>query len=127
MRTVETRVVFRKHACMVDLDDKAQRRLSHIAKKGWEVAERLASLKSKQDFELSDIIDPTLEFSNSREERLRKYLDMIERARARLLANNESYGRCLGCAAVFSDAVLDEQPWIEFCGDCHAVSQTDRS
>jgi RNA polymerase-binding transcription factor DksA len=105
---------------MAPTNDKTDARLAAIASKGWEVAERLATLKANKDFELSDITGPNLDLSATKEERLRAYLDMIERARARLLASDGSYGRCQTCSYAFTEGELDETPWIEICAQCQS-------
>ena len=105
---------------MDDLSEQHQKYLSAIAAKGWEVAQRLVAVKAGQDVCLADLGGTDDERRALRETRLRGYLDMIERSRSRLLAQNGSYGRCVQCSAPFSNNVLGEMPWIERCQTCES-------
>jgi RNA polymerase-binding transcription factor DksA len=92
-------------------------RLLTINKKGWAVAQKLIELKANQDVSLDDLGNLyELNLVDKKEERLRRFLDLINSARARLLTKN--YGFCLKCRAPFADAVLDEMPWVEVCPPC---------
>jgi len=103
---------------MAPLNETMQKRLSAIGAKGWDIAERLAKLKANKHFDLSDIDGPNLDLSAPKEERLRAFLDMIERSRTRLLADDGSYGYCLSCTHAFTEIELNEMPWIEYCSKC---------
>ena len=98
---------------------KTQARLAKIGQKGWEVAQKLHEVKANQNADLrvlgrlfkDDTDEPP-------EERLRRYLDMINAARER--QNGGDYGNCLNCGKAFSDAELDEMPWVDLCNRCAA-------
>jgi len=94
-----------------------ERRLEAINRKGWDVAQKLIELKANQDITLEELADlHGGEPGATPEERLRQFLDQINAARARLLANE--YGFCLDCEEPLPDAVLDETPWVERCSVC---------
>lgn len=100
-----------------------QKRLARINQKGWEVAQRLSDALAKKEVDLSTLdldlrAGPWVE---SKSERLRRYLDTINRARARL--HTESYGRCDLCGAPFSSGQLDDTPWVDTCQTCAAAAR----
>jgi hypothetical protein len=99
----------------------ADQRLKRINDKGWEVAQRLSAVKGRQDINLSQMdgmgIDDPLE---TKERRLRRYLDQINRARIRL--GTPEYGQCVDCDTTFAAGQLDDMPWVEQCGPCVANS-----
>ncbi len=92
-----------------------------INRKGWDVAQRLAELKANQELDLSTM-DLTFGVGDGTKKeppvvRLRRYLDLINRARTRLAADPE-FGRCQSCGQEFEVAALDETPWLERCRSC---------
>ncbi|MFT5432087.1 MAG: RNA polymerase-binding transcription factor DksA [Myxococcota bacterium] len=99
----------------------AEQRLKLINAKGWEVAQRLSAVKARRDIDLSQMdgmgIDDPLE---SKERRLRRYLDQINRARTRL--PTPEYGQCVDCGTAFAAGQLDDMPWVEQCAGCAANS-----
>jgi len=101
-------------------DANQELRLKRINDKGWEVAQRLMKVKANQNLNLDDIkglkMDDTGE---TPEPRLRRFLDQINQARARLTGGD--YGKCQRCGAPFSDPALDEMPWVELCRACDAL------
>ena len=95
-------------------------RLKRIADKGWEVAQRLAKVKANQNMVLADMKGVTGDDEHERpEDRLRNWLDQINRARVRL--NSGDYGKCLGCGTPLADGALDDMPWVENCATCDAA------
>ena len=94
-------------------------RLALINKKGWDVAQKLQELKARKNVSLSDFLkDDGGDPKEPPEVRLRRFLDLINRARARL--RDGPYGLCLECSAPFKPAQLDEMPWVELCHACAA-------
>ncbi|MFT7625446.1 MAG: RNA polymerase-binding transcription factor DksA [Myxococcota bacterium] len=98
-------------------DKRRALRLDRINKKGWEVAQRLMKVKSRQDVRLADLaglrMDDTTE---SPETRLRRWLDQINAARQSL--GTADFGRCGSCAGAIGEVELDEQPWADICAAC---------
>lgn len=94
-------------------------RLNRINAKGLAVATKLSEVLAGKDIDLSELgdlrgIDPR----DTKERRLREYLDTINAARTRLLKGD--YGICLECKEPLGDALLDETPWATLCNDCRA-------
>ena len=99
------------------LDATKQALLRTINRKGWEVAQKLAEVKGRQDVDLSQL-DPLLanDTREPPEVRLRRYLDQINAARTRL--QGEGYGLCLDCGTPLGEVELAEMPWLERCKPC---------
>jgi RNA polymerase-binding transcription factor DksA len=96
-----------------------QLRLTRINQKGWEVAQKLQAVKAKTLDSVEEIFDELSDGKKLRvEERLRAWLDQINRARKRL--QDGDYGLCLSCGKAFSDLELDEMAWVEYCALCDA-------
>jgi len=103
----------------VSLSTNSDLRLARINQKGLAVAQRLQQLKAGKDVNFEQLADLTCSGSRlTPEERLRQYLDQINRARTRLLEG--AYGQCLQCKQEFLSAQLDEMPWVELCVACDA-------
>lgn len=102
--------------------DKNEQYKKTLAAKGWEIAQRLADLKAGKDFRLSDLDGLDLDTTNLQEKRLRDYLDLIERARTRLRADDGSFGRCIQCGTSFAPGALREMPWLEQCNSCASLN-----
>ena len=103
---------------MSDMVDETEQFKKTLAAKGWEIAQRLADLKAGKDFRLSDLDGLELDTINMREKRLRDYLDLVERARTRLRADDGSFGRCIQCGTLLSAGALSDMPWLERCQSC---------
>lgn len=103
----------------MSLSAESDLRLARINQKGLAVAQRLQQLKAGKEVNFEQLSDLTCSGPRlTPEERLRQYLDQINRARTRLLEG--SYGRCLQCKQEFLSAQLDEMPWVEHCRACEA-------
>ena len=111
---------------MSSLSEREQGYLRHLASKGWEIAQRLAAAKAGQDFTLADIPVSPSETRDTRIDRLRAYLDLVESARKRLLSNDGTFGYCTVCARPFTPVQLGEMPWIDRCRDCERAHATER-
>ena len=99
--------------------DRRALRLERINSKGWDVAQRLMAVKSRQNMDLSDIKGLTMDDTDEPPEvRLRRYLDQINAARKRL--DTPEYGSCTTCGSTFQEGQLDEMPWVELCAPCAA-------
>ena len=95
----------------------AEKRLKRINEKGLGVATRLADLMAGKEVDMADLGDLRgLDLIDMKEMRLRTFLNQINAARTRL--GSADYGKCLNCGSLFSDATLDETPWIENCSTC---------
>lgn len=93
------------------------RLLARINQKGLGVATKLSELLAGkdvrlEDFELTGDEDPRVK----KEERLRAYLALVNRSRARLL--DGSIGTCVSCGGEIGAAAIDETPWILRCDAC---------
>ncbi len=100
------------------------RLLARINQKGLEVATKLSELLAGkevrlEDFELTGGEDPRV----SKEERLRGYLALVNRSRARLL--DGSIGTCVSCGAELREAAIDETPWILRCAECERQGRAE--
>ena len=94
-------------------------RLERINATGWEIAQRLAAVKSRQNMDLSDIKGAKRDDTDEPPEvRLRRFLDQINQSRQRLAT--DAYGKCTECGASFQPGQLDEMPWVELCAPCDA-------
>jgi RNA polymerase-binding transcription factor DksA len=101
----------------VKSDPRNQRRLKRIQDKGWEVAQRIAALKAGENIRISDMEGLlTSPVGETPEEKLRAWLDAINRARTRI--EEERYGQCLVCDLPIRQEALDEIPWQETCARC---------
>jgi len=52
------------------------------------------------------------------EEKLRRYLEMVEAKRRLLDAGDNSFGRCQICNADLGAMPLEEMPWADRCARC---------
>ena len=98
-------------------DARQQRRLQRIQDKGWEIAQRIARIKAGENIRLGDMrgllkAPP----GETEEEKLRAWLDAINRARDRF--HSGEYGACRECDKAIREEALDEIPWAEVCGAC---------
>jgi hypothetical protein len=105
--------------------DRHQRLLTRINQKGLEIATKLSELLAGkdvrlEDFELTGDEDPRVR----KEERLRAYLALVNRARARL--NDETIGTCVSCGAAIREAAIDETPWLLRCETCEREGRAER-
>jgi RNA polymerase-binding transcription factor DksA len=86
--------------------------------KGQELAELLAAvLAGRQEPSALDLLDA--EPGETEEERLRRYLGLVQSRLDALAAG--SYGRCERCGAELTFAELREVPWATRCRACAAA------
>jgi hypothetical protein len=78
--------------------------------KGQDVARLLEEMLAGKEVDLGGV--PLLAASDE-EQRLRQFLDLIDRGIKR--TGTDKYGRCAVCGDALAAAVLDEQPWSERC------------
>ncbi|MCB9788563.1 MAG: hypothetical protein H6744_17945 [Deltaproteobacteria bacterium] len=100
--------------------------LRRINAKGLEVATKLSELLAGKDvrlddFELTGDEDPRV----AKEERLRAYLALVNRARARVL--DGTIGTCVSCGTALSAAAVDETPWLLRCDGCEEQARAEAS
>jgi RNA polymerase-binding transcription factor DksA len=83
------------------------------------VSQELARLLARQSPTMADVKLPQEQKPGLKpEERLRLFLDSIERARSRL--GTPEWGRCQECGQPLPDAALEDTPWLEVCARCAA-------
>jgi RNA polymerase-binding transcription factor DksA len=84
--------------------------------KGRELAEILAELMAGQSPGAADLLDA--EPGETKIEKVRRYLDLVDRAIKRVPAGK--YGTCIECGRPLPRALLSEIPWTERCPGCAA-------
>ena len=105
---------------MIEHDTRTTLRLKRINQKGLEVATKLAELMANKDVTLADFEGGVELGRADKEIRLRAFLTRINSARERLLSG--THGVCDDCPTPYSDAALDEQPWLDRCSSCERGS-----
>ena len=84
---------------------------SALLHKGQDVADQLEALLAGKEVNLTDLPAPTA--GESPEERLRRFLDAIDRAIKAF--ETDAFGRCEICGVDLSRVALAEQPWLAAC------------
>lgn len=84
---------------------------SALLHKGQDVADQLEALLAGKEVNLSDLPAPTP--GESPEQRLRRFLDLIDRAIKAF--DTDAFGRCEVCGVDLSRTALAEQPWLASC------------
>ena len=88
-----------------------------LARKGWEVNQKLTDLLAKKDARMSTIKLPNEQKPGLRpDEKMRMWLDQIMRAQKRL--GTDEFGKCIECGEEFAKGALDDTPWLETCRSC---------
>lgn len=94
----------------------AQRLRAQLMKKGGEIAALLADVLAGKDrtyrmgaLHLED------KPGERPEEKLRRYLDMVEARRVLFDANDDRYGRCDVCGVDLGVPTLEQMPWADRC------------
>ena len=90
---------------------------SRLMAKGQNVASRLAEVLAGKDINLSALGDNNVKRLRP-EERLRAFLDLINRKRQTLDNSPNDFGRCEACNADLGLVALQEMPWAERCREC---------
>ena len=94
-----------------------QRWQRDLARKGMDLYALLTDVLAGKDVTLATLKMPHEQKpGEKKEERLRRYLDLVSRAQKRL--GTPAWGLCVRCHARVADSVLDEAPWTEVCGAC---------
>ncbi|MBM4346013.1 MAG: hypothetical protein FJ100_21780 [Deltaproteobacteria bacterium] len=96
-------------------------RLMH---KGMEVNGQLTALLARQNATMATLKLPNeMEPGETKEEKLRRYLNQIIAAQRRL--GSEGFGKCATCGVQLPVLALDDAPWLEECGACFAQSHSN--
>ena len=104
-----------------NVDARVAKRRRDLMAKGMAVNGQLVALLAGKNATLLNMKLPHEQKPGMRkEERLRAFLDQIIGAQCRL--GTPSYGHCEQCGVAFSDAALDEIPWLAVCAACAAKS-----
>jgi RNA polymerase-binding transcription factor DksA len=88
-----------------------------IARKAWELNQRLTEAMSKQNATLATLDLPGEgKPGETPLERLRRYFNLVVAAQKR--SRTEDYGLCTSCAEPIAPAILEEMPWRPLCPKC---------
>jgi RNA polymerase-binding transcription factor DksA len=93
-----------------------------VLDKGAEIAKKLAFALAGLEVDLN-----TLKLPEEKEpgltpvEKLRRYLDLLERSRRSF--DDGTWGRCVSCGTVLTLVQLDAMPWAEHCQKCAAAGR----
>jgi len=88
-------------------------------KQGQVVANRLADLKAGKNVTLSSIkLWGEEDKELKKEDRLRRYLELVTDRRQALDDPEGDYGICRRCGGELGFAELDQMPWAELCRGC---------
>jgi RNA polymerase-binding transcription factor DksA len=94
-----------------------------LMQKGCEIATLLADVLSGKNRESELRALPVHDKPGERpEEKLRRYLELIESRRRLLDAGDDAYGRCDVCGVDLGATALDEMPWADRCLE-HAATK----
>ena len=97
--------------------DQVARWRRDLASKGVELNAALTAILAGKNVTLATLKLPQEQTPGERkEERLRRYLDLVSRAQKRL--GTTAWGTCVHCDAPIREVVLDEAPWTETCEAC---------
>jgi len=100
------------------MDPERQQRLrTELGRKGMDINQKLTDLLAGKNVTLATIVLPQDQKpGETKEERLRRFLNQISRAQKRL--GTPTWGLCVTCHAALPDGVLDDTPWTEECNSC---------
>jgi hypothetical protein len=106
-------------------NDEARRRLrEQLLDKGGQIAALLADVLAGEDRDGQLRALPLDAKPGERpEERLRRFLDLIESRRILLDERNDRYGRCDVCGADLGMPALGQMPWADHCNE-HVAGMT---
>lgn len=93
-----------------------------VLAKGAEIAQKLSDELAGLEVDLATLKLPQeKEPGETPVEKLRRYLALVERARAAF--DDGTWGRCRNCGQPLSMAQLDAMPWAEWCERCAAKAR----
>ncbi len=99
--------------------DKKKKLRRDLLRKGGDINHALTRLLAGENATLATIKLPDEDKPGIKpKERLRLFLDQIVRAQKRL--DTPQWGLCVECSEPFSEAALEEVPWLEYCAECDA-------
>ena len=88
-----------------------------IARKAWELNQKLTEAMSKQNATLATMDLPGEgKPGETKLERLRRYFNLVVSAQKR--SRTEDYGLCLVCGEPIAAPLLEEMPWRPRCPAC---------
>jgi RNA polymerase-binding transcription factor DksA len=101
----------------VRFDDSTTRRIrQRLMQKGGQIATLLADVLAGKDHEHELRALPIHDKPGERpDEKLRRYLELIESRRRLIDAGDDAYGRCEVCGIDLGAAALEEMPWADRC------------
>lgn len=100
------------------LDAQQRRRLhQQLLKKGAEINERLVQLLNSGTSS-GDGLPVAARPGERPEERMRRFLDLLDRKIQASREGGQGYGRCASCGDVIPLAELEQVPWAEKCLAC---------
>ncbi len=85
---------------------------SALLHKGQDVADLLEAILDGREVDLTSLPPPTTP-GETPEQRLRKFLEQIDRAIKAF--DTDRFGRCEICGVNLSRAALQQQPWLATC------------
>jgi RNA polymerase-binding transcription factor DksA len=87
--------------------------------KGKELAARLEQILSGKNVDLLALAEMKPKRGESREDRLRRFLGLVDRGIKR--ARSGGFGECLDCGEALGRPTLEAAPWTERCEACEAL------
>jgi len=94
-----------------------ERLATAIARKAWDLNQKLTELLAKQDVDLSTLDLPGEQAAGETPiERLRRYFDAVVEAQKR--SRTEEFGLCVDCGEPIPLDALNEMPWRLRCVAC---------
>ena len=86
--------------------------------KGRDLSDKLAALMAGKRVTIDELLNPKP--GETPEERVRRYLDEVDRRIKAIARGDGSYGRCAACDAPLAYAELEQLPWADRCRACAA-------
>ena len=101
-------------------DQQLARARQELMKKGMAVANKLSKVLSGLDIRLDQIegVHGLSEPGMRPEEKLRAYLNHIERRRKLLDSDPDAFARCSVCEQPILPVLIQESPWADICHVC---------
>ena len=104
--------------------DLRQRLAAAVARKAWELNQKLTQLLASQDVDLSTLgLGGGTGTRQSKIEKLRRYFDSVVAAQKR--SHTDAFGMCLDCDEPIPVAALTEIPWRLRCAACEERARRD--
>jgi len=104
--------------------DTKERYRRALLDKGMEISAQLAAeLAGKGSSEVGLAVVPALITRPGMrpDEKLRAFLDLVERKRRSLVADELGFGHCGACETPLGESELDQMPWADRCQACSSI------